>query len=260
MPVEGTPTSTTYAGRTNTTVAKPSGLADGEWLLFWHVLGGTPPPTPTAPAGFTLLSGFPVASTVGGFTINGRVWAKYIASAAAEVATDYTVTHSADSSQGVMVRVSGRDPSSPFSPSPTINSGTGLTTTWTGLTTVDDGTDIILFEFDFGDTTADTVVPTGSTPTFTEFFDSLLSFGGAGQLATAGATGDKTHANNNNIGGNGWGSAMIAMAPAGAADPPVNTTPPSISGLAVVGETLTADDGVWSPDGTKTRQWQRRAV
>ena len=41
--------------------------------------------------------------------------------------------------------------------------------------------------------------------------------------------------------------------------PPSNDTPPSITGSAAVGSTLTANDGVWSgsPAPTLTRQWER---
>lgn len=40
---------------------------------------------------------------------------------------------------------------------------------------------------------------------------------------------------------------------------PENVSPPSITGTAKVGETLTADDGEWSgtPAPTLTRQWKR---
>jgi hypothetical protein len=48
-------------------------------------------------------------------------------------------------------------------------------------------------------------------------------------------------------------TAQVAPKPA-----PVNTTPPSISGTAMVGRTLQADDGRWNPSTVSlTRRWQR---
>lgn len=54
-------------------------------------------------------------------------------------------------------------------------------------------------------------------------------------------------------------SAMVISFKVASSDPPVNTAPPSISGVAQVGQTLTCAPGTWVPDGTKTYQWQRRA-
>ena len=51
----------------------------------------------------------------------------------------------------------------------------------------------------------------------------------------------------------------VALAPLVPAAGPTNTTAPSISGSATVGSTLTADQGVWSGDGsaqTFDYQWQ----
>jgi hypothetical protein len=54
--------------------------------------------------------------------------------------------------------------------------------------------------------------------------------------------------------------ASPAVGPVGGTvvDEPVNLEPPSISGSAIEGETLTGDDGAWSGDPTSfARQWQR---
>jgi len=42
--------------------------------------------------------------------------------------------------------------------------------------------------------------------------------------------------------------------------PPVNTTPPSASGLMRIGQTLTSTDGVWTDAASYARQWTRDAV
>jgi hypothetical protein len=54
-------------------------------------------------------------------------------------------------------------------------------------------------------------------------------------------------------------AAVAGMAEAQAQVAPTNTTPPSISGTARDGETLTASDGAWTGDDpmTFTYQWQR---
>lgn len=52
------------------------------------------------------------------------------------------------------------------------------------------------------------------------------------------------------------GLGMMVWPSSGAAEPPVNVTPPTVSGSAVYGSVLTADPGEWSPaEVTVTYQW-----
>jgi hypothetical protein len=212
--------STTWASRTNTTITAPSGITDGDLLLLFHVIGTGTPPTQTPPAGFTALPGtWPQTITESGYSMAARAWYKI----ASGESGNYTVTHIAPAGafgacQGAMVRISGADTSSPFTPSPTVNLQQGLggseaSTTFTGLTTTVDGTLILLFGWDWADTSNNLTPPTGTTPSFTERMDTTVSYVATGVLATAGATGNKTMANNAGT-GSPWGALMVAVAPA----------------------------------------------
>jgi hypothetical protein len=63
-------------------------------------------------------------------------------------------------------------------------------------------------------------------------------------------------------GGNLTAAAMAAAINAGLANeiPPVNTTPPVVSGVGTVGSTLTCTPGVWTYGQTYARQWLRGAA
>ena len=61
------------------------------------------------------------------------------------------------------------------------------------------------------------------------------------------------------LGGLVLGLGIIA-APAVAADPAVNTSPPTVTGVATYRQTLSATPGTWSPEGVAfTYQWLRDA-
>ena len=194
---------TTYASRTNTTITAPSGIADGDILILSFILGGASPPSATLPAGFTLLQG-PNTRTVSGFSVIRRLAWKY----ASGESGDYTVTHTSSSSQGAMLCISGGVFATPVS---SDNSGTGTTTTATGITTPSNNALVAFIVHNwalYGSASA----PSGTTPTFTEQLDSAssLMYVATGVLATAGATGNKTQANGNSA-PDGWGAFLVGV-------------------------------------------------
>ena len=205
---------TTYATRTNTTLTAPSGIQDGDLLVIIFDIGASSPPTPTPPAGFSVLPNFssPMAMNDGSFTVNMYAWYKFASSESG----NYTVTHSSSASQGYITALTGANPTTPFAPNPTKNTGTGTTTTATGLTTPYDNSLVMFVSSDWGDTTNNLTGPGGSTPTFTKRMGATSQSGilyvADGVLATAGATGNKT-ITNNTTGGNLWGGVLISVQP-----------------------------------------------
>lgn len=230
---------TTYATRTNTTLTAPSGIQDGDLLVIIFDIGGAPPPTPTPPAGFSALPSFssPIPMITGGFTVNMYAWYKFASSESG----NYTITHSSTDSQGYLVAISGADPTTPFSPNPTTNTGAGSTTTATGLTTPRDNSLIMFVSSDWGDTANNLTGPTGSTPTFTKRMGSTLQSGilyvSDGVLGTAGATGNKS-ITNNSAGGNPWSGALISI------QPPLTPGSPTISDSNWHHLTITTNTGI----------------
>lgn len=203
---------TTYGSRTNTTITAPAGIVDGDILLFALIMGADPSaPTPTPPAGVSLLSGPSDARDVSaaGFTVTRRLYWKLASSESG----DYTFTHATCSTEGLAICVQGGT----GTPTATTNSGTGSTTTATGLTTATNNAYVgfIAHNWELYGTASP---PTGTTPTFTEEVDasdSLLYYAD-GVMATAGATGDKTHTNLNSSSG-GWGAFLVTVDAAGGA-------------------------------------------
>ncbi|MDH4235603.1 MAG: hypothetical protein OEV17_00015 [Nitrospira sp.] len=213
-PVFESISNTTYASRTNTTVTAPSGIANGDTLFYALFTGASSPVTATAPSGFALPSGgtWPIAVVDEG-SFDGRyyVWYKI----ASGESGNYTATHAAASTQGVMWRVSGGDGAQPAA---TTNFGTTPTapndSTATGLTTTNNGALVMVVGWDWADTTNNLTGPSGTTPTFTERLDVTLTGLWTGNLATAGATGNKTFANNsNNTGTWPWAASMLVVEP-----------------------------------------------
>ncbi len=210
---------TTYATRTNTTLTAPAGLVDADNLLLVFVIGASTLagiPTPAAPAGFSLLTGFPISvsqnNDAGQFSVKTYVWRKV----ASGDSGDYTVSHSSASTDGYLCAVSGGTTGA-LSPNPSVNDGDGTgNMTALSLTPTVDASLIVWAGHNwqlFGGHSP----PTGTTPTFTERNDSASSilYVCDGVLATAAATGDKAKASGNLSAEDQWAATMICIAAAG---------------------------------------------
>ncbi len=203
--------STTYATRTNTTVPAPAGIQDGDVLLlvFLRGNGGANPATPTWPSGFDLVSGYPTTVSDG---TDYRVSKWVLKKVASGESGDYTVTHANGASQGVIVAVSGSDGTVVATQNAATTPAGTTTATATGLTTGADNS-LVAFVVHNWDLYGAASPPTGSTPTFTERLDdaSSLLYVATGVLATAGATGDKTHATGNSEALYPWSASLIEV-------------------------------------------------
>jgi hypothetical protein len=174
-------------------------------------------PDPTFPAGWTQIasSGYPLYLFDGGFAADFRVAYKF-ADSSDVAASNFTATHATASSQGAIACWTGVSTSTPLDVTPTQNSAnTGVEdSTALGLTTVTNGACIVIWGADWGDSTTNLSAPSGTTPTFTERLDvAPLLHMFDGTLATAGATGNKTFANNSSS-VQPWGTYMVALRPA----------------------------------------------
>ena len=142
---------TTYASRTNTPVTAPTGITDGDYLLLIAITGASTAPAVTLPAGFAGVPGptWPQSTVWLGFNVKLYVAYKIASSESGS----YTFTHTTAASQGVMMRFSGVDTTTPHDANATINNGSGTTTTALGLTTVTDNAAVVYIGQDWGDTT-----------------------------------------------------------------------------------------------------------
>ena len=201
---------TTYATRTNTTITAPAGIADEDVLTLIFVRGndGSAPATPTWPSGFALESGFPTNVSVGTYNVNCWLLTKIASSESG----DYVVTHGNGASQGLIISASGGS----GVVQKTVNSqnypGSTSTITATGLTTGADNS-LVIFATHNWDSYGAAAPPSGSTPTFTERLDSAsgIMYFATGVMATAGATGNKTHNSTNGDSANPWVGMLIEI-------------------------------------------------
>ena len=202
-----------FTTQTNTTLTAPAGIQNGDILVISFIIynpSGTPA-TPTPPAGFSVLPGptYPIDIVSGGSHIHVRQWYKVASSESG----NYTITHTNAGVEGWIGAYSGADTTTPFSPNATSATGTGTTSTATGLTTPRNSSAVLYMCADWQSGGSNLAAPTGTTPTFTKRFGMTGNnpsniFIADGILATAGATGNKSNGNNNNA-GEGW-SAVLA--------------------------------------------------
>lgn len=199
--------STTLADRTDTTVTAPSGITDGDILLFvLHTLNDGSYIDVTLPSGFTAFAGYPTSIIESTYRLRTYIGWKVAASESG----NYTATHNYTTfTQGYMLAVSGASTSTPLI---STNSGTGSTTTATGITTTVNDSLVAFIARCWDGYNGTQSVPSGSTPTFTERVSAGFGYIATGVLATAGATGDKTHTNGNGS-AKPWEAQLIGFQP-----------------------------------------------
>jgi hypothetical protein len=168
--------------RTNSTLTKPTGTASGDLLVMFFNIETDILPVP--PTGWR--AGFNVDHT--GAAVDQWIFWKW--AGAAEPA-NYTITHASTWTNGYIVAIQNVSPSvNPEFSAPA--QGTGTTATANGVTTTGANAWVGFFVNTFGDQGAVTP-PTGSTPTFTERYESTNNvYAADGTLASAGATGTKS--------------------------------------------------------------------
>lgn len=225
-------TGTTYASRTNTTLAPPlkggeSEIPDGDILaiVFVLVTQGVDPPTPTFPAGFTVLNTPVVVTDATDF----RGVAYLAWKVASGESGDYTITHATANSDGMVIRVEGGD--SGVTPTFSANTGNSETTTALGVTTPTDNSYVGFIVHNWENYGAG-LPPTGTTPVFAERQDSANSlwYYADGTLPTAGVTGNKTQDNQNLAATQPFGAFLVAIGTPAVA--PVITSSLTASGTA----------------------------
>lgn len=203
---------TTYGAKVDDVVTAPDGIVNGDTLIgVIFTLNATEAVDPTPPSGFTQ-----IGTTIDVFdgASNGelRVYWKVASSESG----DYTFSHASASSQGIVVVYAGGHLTAPIPGGSAVsvnsqNSGVADTTANT-ITTPSNNCMVVIVAFDWADTAVNLTPPTGTTPTFIERLDVTLTQVFDGILATAGATGNKTWANNAAT-TSPWGALMFAIAP-----------------------------------------------
>jgi hypothetical protein len=193
--VAGTPVLLAPGSRTNSTITAPSGITNGELLVYVLLTGRNPPVTPTPPSGFAHVTGSPWTMTSHGgdpYVVRVSVMTKV----ASGESGNYTATHAAADSEGIIFRASGvANPAITVTPVVTDHpsgSGGGTVTAPTVTTTVNDS--LIVWWGSCWDGFGATSPSAGTTPTFTERANNTsgVFYCQTGVLATAGATGAKS--------------------------------------------------------------------
>lgn len=207
--------SVAYGGggaRTSTVISPPAGIVDGDILILVCLFGGSASPVLTLPAGFALLPGFPTDTVQGGFKVTAHIAFKV----ASGESGDYTVAHitTPGNTEALMFAVSGGATSGIQATRNQWSGLNGLTTTALGLTTGGDSS-LVAFIAHNWELYGSGSPPGGSTPTFTERFDSgtNLLYLATGVLASTGATGDKVQSVNDNAsdGSDAWQAFLLEI-------------------------------------------------
>lgn len=245
-------TTLTYSSRTNSALAKPSGVSDGDTLLAFLFVGrsGSYLTPGVGTTGFTSAGTAPRQND-GSFYATYSCFKKVITSAGSEPSS-YTFTHTSASSGGYIVRVSGSNG--------TINTFStraekplNTTRTWDSITPSVDGCYIAAAGFDWASTSNNLSPPSG----YTERVDATVLYYCDLVQTTAAATGNISHTCNSANGGNeprgGW---LIALEPATGGG---NKTLDANAGSYAIGGTaatlkytrkVAANSGTYSVTGT----------
>ena len=201
--------SVTGGTRTNTTITAPAGITNGDVLVALMTVGAASAPTVTPPSGFT-----EVTTTGWPLTIDKsdpwQMRVRFFWKVASGESGNYTFTHSSAYTEAIMYAASGANTTTPVSPNPTSASGDSTTATATGLTTPVDSS-LVIWVGSVWNNIGPTTPPTGTTPTFTEYFDGGsggIFYSAAGVMTTAGATGNKAVSN---VGGSYWVAGLISI-------------------------------------------------
>lgn len=185
--------------------------------------GDSTGPAITPPSGFNAATGYPKNWGNDTDSTYGITFGIYTKIASSE-SGNYTFTHSTANSEAVLYNIAYIDATTPLSPNVSASRGgdylgapgspdDGQTTTWIGLTAPNNNSLIIAAEGCWDDASG-TTPPTGSTPTFANRYApgaSGILYVCDGVLATAGATGDKTHTNGNTNADSPWEAALICV-------------------------------------------------
>ena len=200
--------STSYASRTNTVLSAPSGLANNDILFCALAVGASgASPAVTPPTGFTELSISPTTLTASGFYIKFHIYWKRAASKSG----NYTFTHSAASTQSVLLAISGAEttgsPIDAASVNDTHSVPGGFTTTALSVNTTTPD-DLLLYLAHDWEGSGTLSPPTG----FTEQLDGLV-YAASKTVNADGPTGDVTQTNGNLNPGEDWAAFLVAIKP-----------------------------------------------
>lgn len=194
-----------YANRSDSTLAKPSSVASGDFLLAFIAYGrGAMPDLAVAPSGWTEVGS--TTTSMAGFNVRFTVWSKV---ATGSEPTSYTFTHSDGSANscGMIVAYSNVDTSDPFNIAPALTEGAGASVVATGVTTTVPNTFIVFAEHDWGSNTTNFGPPSQAPD---ERVDDIIVYISDGTIASVGATGTFDHTCNSDD-ANPWGAFVIPL-------------------------------------------------
>ena len=206
LPAYRSLTSLTEGDRTNTTLTKPAAVASGDKLVAGISMSGATgyDPVVTPPAGWTLLT---KRTHTGADWVSHTHW--YWKDAGASEPASYTWNHATGLGSSMMFAIS----ETPLgAPTFTAQNGTGNTSTALSLTTTRSNQVIAFLSEGWNAHNGTRSAPTGTTPAFTERLDTEFQYIylATGVLASAGATGNKTHVTNNGA-SDPWSALLIAF-------------------------------------------------